>query len=52
MPKNPKKAYEKAIEVAKVIYFEVDKLSLKEKKGKIIKKVSITLIIMFIKNQF
>ena len=31
IPKKPKQAYEKAIEVAKVIYFEVDKLSLKEK---------------------
>ena len=31
MPKKPKQAYEKAMEVAIVIYLEVAKLSLKEK---------------------
>ena len=45
MPKKPKLAYEKAKEVAKVIYLEDVKLSLKVKKGQKIKKVKIKVII-------
>ena len=46
IPKKPKLAYAKAKEVAKVIYLDAVKLSLKQKKGQKIKKVKIKVIII------